>query len=80
MITEGQKILFHGGWDGSKTERCPFCKFNCGYKDLGVIVERYQIWNITTGSFEFHPDEQWVVQLETGSFVIGYPEQLEVAH
>jgi hypothetical protein len=77
-MTEDQKILFHGGWDGSRTERCPFCKFQCGYINPGVIVERYQIWDIPPHSFVLHPEEQWVARLETGSYVVGYPEQFEI--
>ena len=72
------KIRFHGGWDGKKTERCPTCNFQCAYIDSGVVIERYQIWDIPSHSLVLHPDGLWVARLETGSYVIGYPEQFEV--
>ena len=76
-MTPGQKIRFHGGWDGKK-ERCPICNFQCAYIDSGVVIERYQIWNMATGLFELHPDNLWVAQLETGSYTVGYSEQFEI--
>lgn len=65
MLKEGTKVRFHGGWDGTK-ERCPVCHFQCSFTYLGVIIESYP------------GEEQWTVLLETGSYVVGTPEQFEV--
>lgn len=76
-LTPGLKIQFHGGWD-SKKERCPICHFSCAYIYSGVIIERYQIWDVGSQNFVLHPDDLWLAQLETGSYVVGYPEQFEL--
>ena len=72
----GQKIRFHGGWDG-KVERCPICNFQCAYIDPGVVIERYQVWDSQSQKSILHPD-LWTARLETGSYVVGYPEQFEL--
>lgn len=76
-ITPGQKILFHGGWDGTRLKRCSICNFDCAYIDPGVIIERYQLWDVKTQKFYPHPNDLWLARLETGSYVVGYPEQFE---
>ena len=76
-MTPGQKIRYHGGWNHEGI-RCEICNFPCGYIDPGVIVERYQIWDLRSQKFVLHPEEFWLARLETGSYVVGYPEQFEV--
>lgn len=78
MLAPGLKIRYHGGWDGSRTERCPVCNFNCAYINPGVIIERYQVWDVASQTFVLHPDNVWLAQIDTGSYVTGYPEQFEV--
>jgi hypothetical protein len=75
-MTPGQKIRFHGGWDGTK-ERCPICNFQCAYIDPGVVIERYQVWDAQSQKFVLHPNDLWVARLETGSYMVGYSEQFE---
>jgi hypothetical protein len=77
QMKPGVKILYHGGWDGTKTERCPGCNFQCAYIIAGVVTERYKIWNPTSESYVLHPDH-WTAQLETGSYVTGDLEQFEL--
>ena len=76
-LKPGLKIRFHGGWDGKK-EKCPACKFQCGYTYSGEIIEKYQVWDLRSQKFVFPPDDLWTAKIETGSYVVGYPEQFEV--
>jgi hypothetical protein len=73
----GDKVRFHGGWDGKK-DRCPICNFPCAYIDPGLIIERYHVWDVESQTPILHPDELWTARLETGSYVVGYPEQFEI--
>jgi hypothetical protein len=77
QMKPGTKIKYHGGWDGTKTERCPVCNFQCGYIWSGVIIERYTVWDQRSQKHLPHPD-LWTAQLETGSYVSGYIEQFEL--
>src|ERR1044071_1522713 len=69
VLSPGQKIQFHGGWDGKKAERCPICNFHCAYIESGVIIERYQIWDVKSQKSFPHPNDLWVARLETGSYM-----------
>jgi hypothetical protein len=71
-MTEGQTIRFHGGWNHEGV-RCEICKFSC------VVIERYQIWDQASQRFVLHSNDLWVARLETGSYVVGYPEQFEAS-
>ena len=75
----GVKILYHGGWDGTKPDRCPKCNFQCAYILAGVVIERYKIWDPRSESFILHPAGLWTARLETGSYVSGDLEQFELA-
>jgi hypothetical protein len=76
-IKPGMKIRYHGGWNGTK-ERCPACQFQCGYIYSGEIIERYHVWDMKTQTLVLTPDEQWTAKIETGSYVVGTPEQFEL--
>lgn len=76
MIEPGQNIKFHGGWN-SKGDRCPICKFSCGYIDAGVVIERYQVWDIKSQTSTASPD-LWTVKLEAGGYVVGDENQFEI--
>lgn len=77
QMVPGTKIRYHGGYDGSRTDRCEACKFTCSYILAGVIVERYHVWDTRSEQFLPHP-HLWTAQLETGAYTSGYLEQFEL--
>lgn len=76
QMIPGTKILYHGGWDGKKVEKCPDCGFSCGYILPGEIVERYHVWDTRSEQFLPHP-HLWTAKLETGAYASGYVEQFQ---
>lgn len=77
QLVPGAKIRFHGGYDGTRQDKCPTCNFMCSYIWAGVIVEPYHVWDTRSEQFLPHHPRLWTALLETGAHTSGYFEQFE---